>query len=116
MKITTKLIFFFILINQIPYTTYSQVGIGTTTPNPSSQIDISSSDKGVLVPRISLSNVTNTSLDGTNTAATGLLIWNTNNTTTGGTGVGYYYFNGTTWERLLTSNTNISDDDWYQTR
>ncbi|MEZ4778693.1 MAG: hypothetical protein R2786_04850 [Flavobacteriaceae bacterium] len=90
----------------------SQVGVGTTTPAPSSIIDISSTNKGVLIPQVSLPNVANTMLDGVNTAATGLLIYNTNAITTGGSGVGYYYFNGTLWERLITSNASLDDGDW----
>ena len=31
---------------------YSQIGIGTTNPDPSSILDISSTDKGVLMPRL----------------------------------------------------------------
>ena len=73
---------------------FSQVGVNTTTPDPSSMLDISATNKGVLVPRVSLNNVTTTMLDGTNTAATGLLIWNTNAGTVGGNGVGFYFFNG----------------------
>jgi len=93
----------------------SQVGIGTTTPDPSSSLDITSTDSGVLVPRVALSDVTNTSLDGTNTAATGLLIWNTNAAVTGGSGVGFYYFNGTSWERIsTTAPSGGSDSDWYE--
>lgn len=89
---------------------YPQVGINTTTPDPSSQLDIQATNKGMLIPRVSLSNVSASTLDGINTAATGLLIYNTNASTIGGSGVGYYYFNGTNWERLLTS---FSDDgDW----
>lgn len=76
---------------------FSQVGVNTTTPDPSSMLDISATNKGVLVPRVSLTNVTTTMLDGTNTAATGLLIWNTNAVTVGGNGVGFYFFNGTQW-------------------
>ena len=60
---------------------HAQVGINTTSPDASSMLDISATNKGVLVPRVSLTNVTLTTLDGTNTAATGLLIWNTNATT-----------------------------------
>ncbi len=92
----------------------AQVGINTTNPDASSILDISSSDKGLLVPRVSLSNVTLTSLDGSNTAANGLLIWNTNASTTGGAGIGYYYFNGTTWEKITTNNTATNDNDWFE--
>ncbi len=93
---------------------FSQVGIGTITPDASSVLDISSSDKGILIPQVSLSDVSDTSLDGTNTAATGLLIYNTNAAVTGGSGVGYYYFDGTSWEKLLTSAAASDDIDWYE--
>lgn len=90
----------------------AQVGVNTTTPDPSSMLDISATNKGVLVPRVSLANVTTTTLDGTNTAATGLLIWNTNATTVGGNGVGFYFFNGTQW--IPITQTTTSDHDWYE--
>ena len=76
--------------------TYAQVGIGTTNPDASSALDISSSDSGLLIPRVSLVNVTN----GTSpivTPATSLLVWNTNATVLGGNGVGYYFWNGSNW-------------------
>lgn len=91
----------------------AQVGIGTTTPDASSVLDIHATDKGVLIPRVSLADVSDTMLDGTNTAATGLLIYNTNAATTGGTGEGYYYFNGSVWEQLATSNST-GDHDFYE--
>ncbi|RDK84316.1 tail fiber domain-containing protein [Marinirhabdus gelatinilytica] len=90
----------------------AQVGIGTVTPDPSAILDMDASDKGILVPRVSLPDITTTQLDGTNTAAEGLLIWNTNASTTGGDGVGFYAFNGTSWEKL---SVGISEDiDWYE--
>jgi len=89
---------------------FSQVGIGTTTPDASSVLDISATDKGVLVPRVSLGNVTDTMIDGINTAATGLLVYNTNVSVTGGSGVGFYMFNGSTWERLTTTSDAVGDD------
>ena len=78
----------------------AQVGIGTTSPDPSSILDITATDQGVLVPRVSLNDVTNTSINGTDLNATGLLIWNTNATVTGGNGEGFYYYNGTVWQKL----------------
>ncbi len=91
---------------------FSQVGVNTTSPDPSSMLDVSATNKGALFPRVGLSNINLTTLDGTNIAATGLLIWNTNATTIGGNGVGYYYFNGTIWVPVL--QTGTSDHDWYQ--
>lgn len=51
---------------------YSQVGIGTTTPDGSASLDISSTNKGLLIPRLN-----NTQRDAINNPATGLLIFNT---------------------------------------
>lgn len=98
-------VFFFLLLNVL---LNAQVGVNTTTPDPSSMLDITATNKGVLVPRVSLANVTTTMLDGTNTAATGLLIWNTNAATVGGNGVGFYFFYGTQWipiTQTITGNT-----------
>lgn len=89
---------------------FSQVGIGTTTPDASSVLDISATDKGILVPRISLANINSTTIDGTNTAATGLLVYNTNASVIGGSGVGFYMFNGLVWERLTTTSDTVGDD------
>ncbi|MEZ4858704.1 MAG: hypothetical protein R2781_07825 [Flavobacteriaceae bacterium] len=93
-------------------TLLAQVGIGTTSPAPSAILDISANNKGVLIPKVFLTNITSTMLDGTNIAAVGLLIYNTNVGTIGGSGVGYYYFNGTIWERLITSQNSFDDGDW----
>ena len=90
----------------------AQVGVNTTTPDPSSMLDVTATNKGALFPRVSLSNINLTTLDGTNTAATGLLIWNTNPATIGGNGIGYYYFNGTVWTPINQSAS--ADADWYQ--
>jgi hypothetical protein len=90
----------------------AQVGVNTTNPHASSILDISATNKGVLVPRVSLANVTTTMLDGTNTAATGLLIWNTNAATVGGNGIGFYFFNGTQWMPI--TQTSTADHDIYE--
>jgi hypothetical protein len=107
-------LFFFTVCAFFVNFSIAQVGIGTVVPDASSVLDISASDKGILIPQISLGDVTDTMLDGANTAATGLLIYNTNAAVTGGTGVGYYYFNGSSWERLLTTATTTVDIDWYE--
>lgn len=76
----------------------NSVGINTTIPDNSSVLDINSSNKGILLPRVSLVDVTNITTP-INTPATGLLVWNTNALVTGGDGIGYYFYNGTTWQR-----------------
>jgi hypothetical protein len=67
----------------------AQVGIGTTTPDPSAQLDIVGAQKGLLIPRMNLSNRTGIALP-----ATGLMIYQTDNDP------GFYYFNGTAWSKV----------------
>ena len=82
----------------------AQVGIGTTSPDPSSILDISASNKGVLVPQVSLTNVTNTTTP-INSPAPGLLVWNTNAGVTGGSGIGFYFFNSAQWIMISSTTT-----------
>ncbi|MBL0357844.1 MAG: hypothetical protein IPP72_13575 [Chitinophagaceae bacterium] len=78
------------------------VGIGTTTPNASAQLEIQSATKGLLLPKISIGNV---KLAAPVTApATGLLVYNTNTAISGGEGEGFYYWNGTEWINLKTAS------------
>ncbi len=99
-----KKIYSIIVFMGLTFHTFGQVGIGTETPNSSTILDVSATDKGMLFPRVSLGDVTSTMLDGTNTAAFGLLIWNTNAATTGGDGIGLYYFDtDSTWKKISTS-------------
>lgn len=90
---------------------FAQVGIGTTTPDSSSELHIESTNRGLLIPRVALVNVTN-GLTPINTPATSLLVYNTNAAVTGGTGLGYYFWNGTLWEKLASGSVN--DHDWYE--
>lgn len=77
-------------------------GIGTEFPNASSLLDITSTTKGVLIPRM-----TKKERDDKVTLATGLLIYQTNNTPV------FYYFDGCSWKQITTgtagSNKNLSN-------
>src|SRR5262245_60656296 len=73
-------------------------GIGTTTPNASSLLEIKSTTKGILLPRMTLVQ-RNAIPVATSTA--GLLIYQTNSNP------GFYYYNGTAWT-LLNLKTNWS--------
>ena len=70
--------------------TYSQVGIGTETPNASSLLELSSTSKGLLVPRM-----TETQKNAISTPAQGLLVFQTNGT------VGFYSYDGSSWLHLI---------------
>jgi trimeric autotransporter adhesin len=83
------------------------VGIGTVTPNASALLDIKSSNKGLLIPRINLLNETDviTILNPANS----LLIYNINAGLPDGDG--YYFWNETKWSKLAT-RTNIDKQAW----
>ena len=107
-----KKIVFLLLVS---FYSFAQTGIGTTTPNASAKLDVSSSEKGFLPPRVALT-ATNafapvTGLSGSTALATaaGLLVYNTNTTGTAPNNVvpGYYYWNGTLWTQI--SNGLIVD-------
>ncbi len=86
-----KKIFIFLMVILVNIT-YGQVGIGTDTPDPSAMLDITSTNQGVLVPRV---NLTSTTLQlGVAQNATGLLVYNI------GTAIpkGLYYWDGTSWK------------------
>ena len=83
-------------------TIFSQVGIGTTTPDASAELDVTSSTKGILPPRM-----TQTQRNAIVSAAAGLIVWCTNCGTAGELQV----FNGTTWTNVIggaASTTSIS--------
>ena len=56
---------------------FAQTGIGTTTPNPSAKLDVFSTDKGFLPPRVTLTS--GTDIITIPSPATGLLVYNTGN-------------------------------------
>ncbi len=89
----------------------AQVGIGTVNPSPSAMLEVESSDKGILIPRIELTS-TNVALPITPAPSIGLLVFNTANAGTGATAVseGFYYWNGTQWVRLQTENNYWKTD------
>lgn len=67
-KIVYTLLIFFI----ISLSSYAQVGIGTTNPDDSSILDIESTDKGILIPRL-----TTAQINAIVSPAIGLMVFNT---------------------------------------
>lgn len=88
---------YFFLVSLIPVVLNSQVGIGTPQPNPSTQLEIVATDRGVLLPQVSLTSSTDTQTI-TNGNVEGLLVFNTS--TIADITPGYYYWNSTQWDRL----------------
>lgn len=80
--------------------TFAQIGVGTSTPNASAMLDITSTSKGFLQPRVALTGTTDTATIAS--PATGLMVFNTATAGSGAAAVtpGVYYHNGTAWQRV----------------
>jgi hypothetical protein len=85
------------------------VGVGTNVPNASAKLDIVDANRGLLIPRVALVAVNNGTTP-VNAPATGLLVYNTNATVTGGSGVGFYYWNGSIWVKF-----GVTGESWLLT-
>lgn len=94
-----KKLFIFIFVFVVNLFYAQNVGINTSTPDDSAVLDVFASDKGILFPRVSLTDVTNTTTP-INAPANGLLVFNTNPVVTNGQGIGVYVFNGTQWQKI----------------
>lgn len=81
----------------------------STTPHASSVLDVSSSTKGLLIPRVALTSI-NVSTPIGSAPLTSLLVYNTATAGTAPNNVtpGYYYWDGTKWCRFDTGN-NVGD-------
>ncbi|NQX97424.1 MAG: hypothetical protein HRT73_06035, partial [Flavobacteriales bacterium] len=88
------------------------VGINTTgaAPDGGSLLDISSANKGLLIPRVNIANLT-TIAPITGSATTSMLVYNTNATT----GLGYYYWDGGDWVRFTTGSPLVDNGLYYNT-
>jgi len=80
--------------NQANNTT--RVGIGTTNPNASAALEINSTDKGLLIPRM-----TQDQRDAIISPANGLMVYQTDNAP------GFYYYNGSTWNPIAANTNNV---------
>jgi hypothetical protein len=92
-----KQLFTFLAAVVLTATTYAQVGVGTTTPDTSSALDITSTTKGLLIPRM-----TALQRDAISPAATGLMIYQTGSTP------GFYYYNGSSWAKVNYTDALVS--------
>lgn len=77
------------------------VAIGGSTPDASALLDVNSTSKGVLLPRLALTSNTDSST--ISSPATGLLVYNTG--TAGLTYIGYVFWNGSEWRSIDNSTT-----------
>ena len=101
------MLFMKIFIKSLPITLFlffssqtrsqQNVSINSTgaTAHPSAMLDISSTSKGLLIPRM-----TSTQLNGIGSPATGLLVYQTD------TDSGFYYYTGSRWIQMAAADTS----------
>src|SRR5690606_767628 len=80
---------------------HAQVGIGTTTPDPSTQLHVLSGDRGILIPQVPLISTTD-SITITNGNVESLLVYAT--IAQNDIVPGYYYWYQNLWRRLTVSD------------
>jgi hypothetical protein len=99
MKTLKKLLMLSVLLGSIDGAFAQSVTIGERefTAHPSAILEMQSSNKGVLIPRMTLEQRNTVSVD---VLATGLLIYQTNHTP------GFYYYDGTMWKFLSAPSEN----------
>lgn len=87
----------FICHAQNTFPSTGSVGIGTTSPAISALLDVNSTSKGVLFPRMTFAQRNNIA-----SPVAGLVIYQTNKTK------GLYYYNGTSWQQIANSTTGAN--------
>ncbi|MFT3681647.1 MAG: hypothetical protein QM791_15355 [Ferruginibacter sp.] len=103
-----KLLTFFVFTFSFLISFSQNVGIGTNTPNASAQLDISSTTKGLLIPRMTSAQRTAIA-----SPAGGLMVYET-------TSSSFWFYNGSAWTQIgagggaspwASSGTNISNSN-----
>ena len=77
------------------YNTTGEVGIGTTTPAASALLDITSTNKGILIPRMTAAQKTAIA-----SPSAGLMIFQTD------APIGFYYYTGSNWLNISNLGTS----------
>lgn len=104
-----KLHFYAVMVLGI--TINAQVGIGTTAPHPSALLDLNTSDKGLLLPRVALTSTTD--IVTIPNPAKGLLVYATQDSGSGSNAIQkdtLYKFDGTLWKAITTREKLITND------
>lgn len=94
-----------LLISSSVFAQKDNVGIGTTKPDQSAVLDINSTNKGLLIPRMTLQQ-----RNGIQNPATGLMVYQSDLLS------GFYFYDGSEWKPLTaaTSQNSVAgtDGDW----
>jgi len=90
MRLANNYIGILMLMTAFPFSVLGQIGIGTTSPNSSALLEISSQTQGVLTPRM-----TTAQREAINSPANGLLVFDTDLNS-----FEYYSTSTTSWEKM----------------
>ena len=86
---------------------FAQVGISTTSPEAA--LDVTSSENGILIPRVGLTSITDATTvvnpNGGGAPAISTLVYNDG--TRGLTPAGFYFWNGSSWSQLIDNTPNV---------
>jgi hypothetical protein len=107
-----KSTFFTIILGLVNTVIQAQnIGINPTgsTPNASAMLDVSATDKGMLIPRVSLTSTSDVTT--ISNPATSLLVYNTNAGMNNGS-LGFYYWNGNSWIKLNDGAASNANNLW----
>lgn len=98
----------FIIVLFMGLSGYAQVGVGTSNPDASAQLDVVSTNKGILIPRMKLTGTSDVTTIANPKES--LLVYNT--ATAGDVVPGFYYWNSLKWVTLaggLSGNVAIDN-------
>ncbi len=102
----SKAITLFILLLVFAAYSYAQVAVNNTgaAPSSSAMLDISASDKGILIPRMIITDV-DSDISPVENPEPGLLIYNT-----GASGVpeGFYYWSNSKWNQITNGESSLT--------
>ena len=91
-----KRFLFLVILSFMLIPVFAQTGIGTTTPHASAKLDVTSTDKGFLPPRMTSAQRT-----AIQNPASGLMVYQTDGT------AGLYYYGNGGWIYIINSTTNV---------
>ncbi len=97
-----------LLLMQLIAKAQMKIGDNSTSINSASLLELETTNKGLVFPRVSLTSVSSSSPLPAG-LLTGTVVYNTNISTTGGSGVGIYYWDGSKWNFLANSTTTLNN-------
>ncbi len=95
-----------LLLLFIVTTMNAQIGVGTKTPHPDAMLEVTATNKGILLPRVALTATIAVAPLSSHVA--GMTVYNI--ATVGDVTPGYYYNDGSKWVKLATGLTAATPD------